>query len=264
MKKDIGYFARRIVAFYQGNYGNYGPRGVARVTAALGLTALGPLAVRVGARDKYCPCCGWRGSRFMPFMATGYVVFDTLCPSCESSPRHRAHRLFYEKTLGFSARTGDLLYFAPERNLEYFRKVPGLRVKTSNYPDGDSDFHLDILDMPFAENSWDYIICHRVIEHLRDDRAGMAAFLRVLRPGGFAVVSVPIDFNKSRTVEYGKPNPLENDHYYDHGMDFPQRIPAGFRVDAYRFSETFSAQEHHELSLIEDFIFVLHKDVPPA
>jgi SAM-dependent methyltransferase len=262
--KNLRYFAGRIVDFYKGNYGNDGLRGVGRVSTALAITALGPLAVRIGARDKHCPCCGWRGSRFMPFMATGYIVFDTLCPACESSPRHRAHRVFYEKRLGFSSRAGKLLYFAPERNLVYFRQNPALEVKTSSYPDGDSDYHLDILDMPFPDDTWDYIVCHRVIEHLKDDRAGMAAFLRVLKPGGFAVISVPIDHEKPTSIDYGKPNPLENEHYYYYGMDFVQRIPPGFRVEAFRFSETFSEREHHELSLIEDFIFVCHKDAAPA
>lgn len=258
--KNIGYFARRVVAFYRGNFKNDGSRGVLRVTVALVMTLFRPLATQIGAKICRCPCCGWRGSRFTPFMATGYIVFNTLCPSCESSPRHRAHRVFYEKHLHFSQRKGRLLYFAPERNLLYFQENSNLVVKTSSYPDGDSDYHVDILNMPFPDNEWDYIVCHRVIEHLSDDRAGMKAFFRVLKPGGFAVISVPIDSTLDSTIEYGKPNPLENEHYYYHGMDFASRIPDCFKVETYRFSETFSAQEHREFGLIEDFIFVCRKE----
>ena len=258
-QKNVGYFLGRILAFYSGNFGNDGLRGVWRVSKALAMTAFGPLLVRLGKQDKHCPCCGWRGSRFMPFMATGYIAFDTLCPRCESSPRHRAHRLFYDQQLGFAQRRGKLLYFAPERNLEYFRAIPSLEVKTSNYPDGEADYHLDILNMPFGEDEWDYIVCHRVVEHLKDDRAGLEAFLRVLKPGGFAVISVPIDAAIARTVDYGKPNPLENEHYYYYGTDFRERIPAGFEVQEFRFADTFDAKQHHELALIDDWIFVCRK-----
>ena len=257
--KTTTYFLRRIAAFYAGNFKNYGMRGIVRVTAALAMTLFRPLTVRIGAADKYCPCCGWKGARFMPFLATGYIAFNTLCPACESSPRHRAHRIFYEKQLHFSKRKGCLLYFAPERNLLYFKSNSNLVVKTSSYPDGDSDYNIDILDMPFEDNEWDFIICHRVIEHLSDDRSGLEAFFRIIKPGGFAVISVPIDSERESTIEYGKPNPLENEHYYYYGMDFLARIPDCFQVDTHRFSEIFSEKEHHELGLIEDFIFVCRK-----
>jgi SAM-dependent methyltransferase len=257
--KNLSYFAGRVVDFYRGNIGNDGLRGAWRVTKGLAMTALGPVVVRVGKRDKVCPCCGWRGSRFLPFLATGYIAFDTLCPQCDSSPRHRAHRIFYEQQLGFSKRKGKLLYFAPERNLAYFRDIPGLEVKTSQYPDGDSDYHLDILDMPFGEGEWDYIVCHRVIEHLKDDRAGMLAFHKILKPGGFAVISVPIDAAYKDSIDYGKPNPLENEHYYYYGTDFRGRIPEAFEVDEFRFSDTFSPQQHDELALIDDWVFVCRK-----
>jgi SAM-dependent methyltransferase len=264
MANKLGYYVQRVILFYRGNFKNYGWRGVVRVTVALTMTLFTPLVTRLGPRSCQCPCCGWKGSRFMPFLATGYIAFDTLCPVCDSSPRHRAHRLFYEKHLHFSLRHGNLLYFAPERNLTYFNEIPTLDVKTSNYPDGEADYHIDILDMPFPDDSWDYIVCHRVVEHLSDDRAGMRAFFRVLKPGGFAVISVPIDSEKETSVDYGKPNPLENEHYYDYGMDFVKRIPDCFEVDTYRFSETFSAEEHKQLGLIEDFIFICRKPLAVA
>ena len=253
------YYLRRVIAFYRGNFQNYGFRGVARVTAALFLHLFRPLVIRIGPRIRHCPCCGWRGSHFMPFLATGYIVFETQCPSCTSAPRHRAHRLFYENRLHFSQREGKLLYFAPEHNLVYFKANLKLEVKTSNYPDGEADYHIDMLDIPFADGQWDYIVCHRVVEHVSDDRRGMMELCRVLKPGGFAVISVPLDSDVEKTIEYGKPNPLENEHYYYYGKDFITRIPDCFEVDAYRFSDTFTAAEHTELALIDDYIFVCRK-----
>lgn len=259
LSRGLAYYFGRIVAFYRGNYSNHRLRGICRVTLALAMTATSRLVVNAGLQRRHCPCCGWEGRRFLPFLATGYIAFDTLCPNCSSAPRHRAHRIFYESQLGFGGRDGRLLYFAPEHNLHYFRQNARLEVKTSNYPARDADYCLDILNMPFEDDSWDFIICHRVIEHLSDDRAGMAALFRILKPGGFAVISVPIDSDLAHTIEYGRPNPLENEHYYYYGTDFPDRIPKSFDVESHRFSETFTQELHDSLSLIDDYIFVLRK-----
>jgi hypothetical protein len=75
---------------------------------------------------------------------------------------------------------------------------------------------------------------------------------------------VPIDANLESTIEYGAPNPLENEHYYYYGRDFRGRIPDGFEVEAHRFSETFSREQHRALALIDDFIFVCRKRATAA
>jgi SAM-dependent methyltransferase len=46
-------------------------------------------------------------------------------------------------------------------------------------------------EMPFSEASFDLATCLDVIEHVRDDVAGLATLRRVVRPGGFLVVTVP-------------------------------------------------------------------------
>lgn len=46
-------------------------------------------------------------------------------------------------------------------------------------------------EMPFADESFDLITCLDVIEHVRDDLAGLATLRRVARPGAFLVVTVP-------------------------------------------------------------------------
>jgi SAM-dependent methyltransferase len=46
-------------------------------------------------------------------------------------------------------------------------------------------------EIPFPDRSFDLITCLDVIEHVRDDVAGLATLRRVVRPGGFLVVTVP-------------------------------------------------------------------------
>lgn len=45
--------------------------------------------------------------------------------------------------------------------------------------------------LPFSDAAFDVVLSHEVLEHVRDDRAACAEIIRVLRPGGRAVVFVP-------------------------------------------------------------------------
>lgn len=45
--------------------------------------------------------------------------------------------------------------------------------------------------LPFPAESYDLILSHEVIEHVQDDRAAVAEMVRVLKPGGRAVIFCP-------------------------------------------------------------------------
>lgn len=49
----------------------------------------------------------------------------------------------------------------------------------------------DLCCLPFADSSFDKVILAEVLEHLVDDRAGLAEAVRVARPGGLIAISVP-------------------------------------------------------------------------
>lgn len=58
----------------------------------------------------------------------------------------------------------------------------------------DRAIHLlngNLYHLPFADNSFDMAILAEVLEHLSDDRAGLAEAVRVTHPGGIIVISVP-------------------------------------------------------------------------
>ena len=48
--------------------------------------------------------------------------------------------------------------------------------------------------LPFADESFDRIIASEVMEHVPDDDAALAEFIRVLRPGGTIAITVPAEF----------------------------------------------------------------------
>jgi SAM-dependent methyltransferase len=68
-----------------------------------------------------------------------------------------------------------------ERALEYARRRLGKRVHRGSLPD----------DVTLPPDSFDVVLLTDVLEHIEDDAASARAALRLLRPGGIVVATVP-------------------------------------------------------------------------
>ncbi len=98
---------------------------------------------------------------------------------------------------------------------------------------------MDITDIGIESMSFDLIICNHVLEHVVDDRKAMRELFRVLKPGGLAILQVPIAMLTEETVEAPSiTDPAErerrfgqSDHVRIYGLDYPNRLrEAGFFV----------------------------------
>jgi SAM-dependent methyltransferase len=49
----------------------------------------------------------------------------------------------------------------------------------------------DVTDLPFRDRTFDAVVLGEVLEHVQDDRAGLAEVARVLEPTGLLALSVP-------------------------------------------------------------------------
>jgi SAM-dependent methyltransferase len=65
--------------------------------------------------------------------------------------------------------------------LEYARRRLGDRVRHGSLPD----------DVPLPADSFDVVLLTDVLEHIENDAASARTALRLLRPGGFVVATVP-------------------------------------------------------------------------
>jgi SAM-dependent methyltransferase len=252
---------RYVVDHYRGS----GPRGPFSLAKALFINRIlfrhFPSAI-TGKNRVMCPCCGWQGRYFLPYIGKGHVKFNQYCPTCESHARHRGHRILYEKVLDCKAWKGKLLYFSPEPCiLQYFRSnLSSIQIETADYSAEGVDHRVDILDIPFRDESYDFILCHHVIEHVPDDFRAIRELKRILRTGGEAILSVPMDTNRGFTIEWGRPNPLFDDHYYDYGMDFRERLSKAFpTVEEFAFSKIFTDEQRRQHGIDDSIVYVCRR-----
>lgn len=170
-----------------------------------------------------CPCCGYHGQFLDISPATGRR-FSAKCPSCDALERHRLQALVLD-LLGL---TGDLkiLHFAPER---FFRKRLSAISRTYSTADidrPDVDHVVDVQALPFEDGSFDVVYASHVMEHVENEALGISEVFRVLRPGGTAILPVPIV--REVTEEYDAPRPEESMHWRAPGKDYFDRLRSIF------------------------------------
>lgn len=199
------------------------------------------LAQLAGGTHVACPVCH-RGLRlFFPFGIGGKLRTGALCPGCGSLERDRAAWLLLLSTPDWLDRQRRLLHIAPERCLEpRLREQLGRAYVTGDLLRSDVDWRLSVEALPFDDQSFDAIICNHVLEHVSDDRRALAELRRVLAPGGWALLQVPLDPALARTLEDPSvTSPRERrrrfgqrDHVRSYGRDYAERLrEAGFGLE---------------------------------
>ena len=95
-----------------------------------------------------------------------------------------------------------VLHFAPESALmNQFKKLKNLSYDTIDLNSPIADIKADICDLPFLDNSYDFILCNHVLEHIVDDNKAIRELYRVLKKNGIGIFQVPIDYNRDNVFE---------------------------------------------------------------
>jgi len=212
-----------------------------------------PLAIIYKGNNVECPVCGKKFKNFLPYGYGKANKNNRLCPYCLSLERHRLLWLYLKSKTEFFTEKMAVLHIAPEQPfLKTFKSLKNLNYISADLYSPIVDVKTDIREMVFADNLFDFVICNHVLEHIDDEQKAMKEILRVLKPGGKAVLQVPIDYSLSETFEdpsivsekdrekyYG-----QYDHVRQYGADYPQRLrKAGFDVTEDDFVNSFSEEE---------------------
>jgi len=211
--------------------------------------------------QSYCPVCQKFNAGFNPlpefyklnaekynfkyFSQVEMTAEDTYsCRNCGASDRERLYAWWLSEVISKTVLTKKLraIHFAPEPALSEFIKSKNLfcTYHTADLSMRDVDYTVDLLDLPFENESYDFFICSHVLEHVTDDCKAISELYRITKGKGMGILMVPIVQQLPTTIE--DPTILEESErwrlfgQYDHVRlyarnEFISRsISAGFSI----------------------------------
>jgi len=211
------------------------------------------------------------GKSYRKFLPYGYVKQrdNALSPGTLSLERHRLLWLYLNNETNFFSKTLKVLHIAPEQCFyNLFKNLKNINYTTFDLNSPLADIKGDICNLPFKENSFDFILCNHVLEHINDDKKAMKELYRVLNKNGTAILQVPINQKSSKTFEdssiVDKKERIEKFGQYDHirlyGLDYFKKLKSfGFKVDPLKYSKEFTESEIIKYGLIKDEIIPVCK-----
>ncbi|HMK48644.1 MAG TPA: methyltransferase domain-containing protein, partial [Thermodesulfovibrionales bacterium] len=207
-----------------------------------------------------CPICGGSFDSFLPY---GVIKRDNaLCPSCGSLERHRLLWLYLKAKTDLFSGKKKLLDIAPTMILsEKMKRLPNVDYLSIDKFSSVAMRKMDITCLDLQDDTFDSILCYHVLEHVPDDRRAMRELLRVLKPGGWAILQVPLKPGLQKTMEgVHISDPAERrrlfgqeDHVRYYGLDYKDRLEEeGFAVRCDPFAKTLSLEEINRYSVFRD------------
>jgi SAM-dependent methyltransferase len=220
----------------------------------------------------YCPICEKGYRKFLP--GPDRIKSNSKCPGCSSLERHRLLWLYLRDKMNILTSNIKLLNVAPDyatqEKLKHFSNV--------DYTSIDLDSPLaenkkDLTNLDFSDHTFDAVICYHVLEHIKDDIKAISEIFRILKPGGWAILQSPVDWNRRQTFEdLTITSPEErkkvfgqSDHVRIYGRDYTDRLKkSGFDVKEDEFIKKFNTDEIKKYVLDKDeIIFFCSKSEEP-
>lgn len=213
------------------------------------------------------------GKSFKSFLPYGYghQRNNVLAPGTLSLERHRLLWLYLENETDFFTAPKKVLHFAPEQAFyKRFRNQKNLDYTTTDLNSPLADVKADICNLPFENNSYDFILCNHVLEHIPDDTKAMQELYRIMKPGGMGIFQIPQDLNRETTFEDNSiTDPKERarifgqyDHVRVYGRDYFDKLRSiGFRVTEEDYTKKIAPADVERFCLTKgEIIPVCYKD----
>ncbi len=195
------------------------------------------------------------GKSFKKFLPYGYENQreNVLSPSTLSLERHRLLWLYLKNETALFTTPIKLLHFAPEQAFyKRFRKMKNLEYITTDLNSPLADVKADICNLPFEDNSFDFVLCNHVLEHIPDDTKAMKELYRILKLGGTAILQIPQDLKRTNTFEDNSITSRKErakifgqyDHVRVYGRDYFDKLRSiGFKVEEVDYTQTLTVSE---------------------
>jgi hypothetical protein len=212
------------------------------------------------------------GSSYRKFLSYGYQNLrqNALCPGTLSLERHRLLWLYLDRKTTFLTDSIRVLHIAPEQVFyKKFKSFSHWDYTTSDLHSPLADVKADICALPFEDNSYDFILCNHVLEHIPNDLKAMEELYRVLKPGGTAILQVPLEEDRENTFEDDAITDQRErtrifgqyDHVRVYGQDYYNRLEeVGFKATAVDFIKEISAADVKRFALPTERIPVVTKN----
>jgi hypothetical protein len=192
-----------------------------------------------GVHPRSCTLCGHHGR----FRAHGSPPrWDARCPKCNSLERHRLFGLLVKcrpEIIG-----NRVIHFAAEPAVGKLVRPLSGQYETADLFKSNCDLKLNIENLDLPDRSVDTFIVSHVLEHVNDAKA-LPELFRCLRPGGSAIILVPIVEGWDETYENPEVKTDDErllhfgqaDHVRYYGADVRERIrSAGFALEEFEAS----------------------------
>jgi SAM-dependent methyltransferase len=197
----------------------------------------------------------------------GGVRLNAICPRCHCRDRERLVFLYLVRKTDILEAPIRVLHIAPEKRLQQILAArPRITYVSADLNSPSAAIRLDIVNVPFRNMSFEAIICNHVLEHVPDDRRAMSELLRVLKPGGWAILQVPISQTLKQTEETPSlPSAEEreqrfgqHDHVRLYARDYRDRLQStGFSVEVYGFEEEFGGAARRRYGLAKgEYVYI--------
>ncbi len=209
------------------------------------------------------------GKSFRTFLPYGYEQprENVLSPSTLSLERHRLLWLYLKNETDLFTKSQKLLHFAPEQAFyKRFKRLQHIEYTTTDLNSPLAEVKADICELPFADNSFDVILCNHVLEHIPNDTKAMQELYRVLKPGGWGVFQIPQDLNRDKTFEDNSITDKKErakifgqyDHVRVYGRDYFDKLRSiGFNVNEVDYTNKLSVEEVEKYRLAKGEIIPL-------
>jgi SAM-dependent methyltransferase len=218
-----------------------------------------------------CPVCEKSFRKFLSYGSNVAHRENVLCPYDLTLERHRLMWIYLKEHSNFFTKQNlSVLHIAPEQCFhKTFKKQANLKYLTADLESPIADMHFDLHKIPLEDNQFDVVFCNHVMEHVENPIQCMSELFRVMKPGGWGILQVPIDRNRTETFEDSTiitPEDREKhfwqkDHVRLFGLDYPQYLEkAGWTVQQFDPSQHIQSEQINRYRLEKgEIIYVVHK-----